>query len=127
MEDIKMKYFLTFLLCLIPFSASADWVQYETAENGDVYLYDNSQLHIDGRIITVLNRIKYRSSVMGAKSYESEMRIDCVERTQTITRSTFFNDENWKDAAMAPDTTEKPAVYIEMGSAAASLARLLCK
>lgn len=122
-----MRPALIVLFCTFPFSANADWIEYKTLENGDVYFYDPSQVVMDGNALRVLNRIRYRTSVMGAKSFESEIKLDCAGRTHALMSSTFFNDGNWQTPAMASNTREQPAKEIEDGSVADALATILCK
>lgn len=122
-----MRSVLTILLCMIPFTASAEWTQYKVMENGDEHYFDPTQVETEGNIVRVLSRVRYRTSVMGAKSYESEIKLNCLERTQSSVRSTFFNDENWKTPAMATNTREQPPVGIKAGSAVDSLAEILCE
>lgn len=121
-----MKKFAIILLCMFPLTANAEWVEYKTMENGDVYFFDNSRVNVEGAIVRVLNRTRYQTSLMGAESHESELKINCNDRTHAIVRNTFYNDKDWKTPAMAPDNIERPPAMIKPGSAIASLAHILC-
>ena len=64
---------------------------------------------------------------MGASSYQSLMKIDCSEYSETTLERTFYTDKNWTTPAMATDTKEKPKVSIHVNSATERLADILCK
>ena len=105
----------------------AEWIEYSTQENGDVYFFDNARVQKSGNLITVWNRVRYKSSVMGASSYQSFLSIDCSEYSETTLQSTFYTDKNWTNPAMATDTKRKPKVSINSNSATERLADIVCK
>ena len=74
----------------------------------------------------VWSRVRYKTSVMGAASYQSLLEIDCSERTERILQNTFFSDKHWEKPAMNTDMTEKPKRPIPKGSATARLSGILC-
>ena len=116
------------LILLLTFScnAMAEWVEYSTRANGDVFFFDDARVQRDGDLVNVWNRIRYKSSVMGASSYQSLIEIDCSENSETTLQSTFFNDKNWATPAMATDMMKKPKVSIKANSASQRLANILC-
>ncbi|WP_297766621.1 surface-adhesin E family protein [uncultured Muriicola sp.] len=105
----------------------AEWVEYSTRANGDVFFFDNARVQKDGNLVNVWNRIRYKSSVMGASSYQSLMEIDCSEYSETTLQRTFYSDKNWTNPAMATDTNKKPKVSINANSATQRLANILCQ
>lgn len=105
----------------------AGWVEYSTRANGDVYFFDDARVQKDGNLVNVWNRIRYKSSVMGAASYQSLIKIDCSEHAETTLQSTFYSDKNWTTPAMATNTRAKPTVSINANSATQRLADILCK
>ena len=117
------------LLLLLTFSsnAMAEWVKYSTAANGDVFYFDNARVQKDGKLVNVWNRIRYKSSVMGASSYQSFISIDCSEYSESTLQSTFYIDRDWTTPAMATDTKKKPKVYMDANSATQRLANILCQ
>ncbi|MBL93948.1 MAG: hypothetical protein CMF70_01430 [Magnetovibrio sp.] len=121
-----MKKSLLILLLTLSYNAKAEWVEYSTRENGDIYFFDNARVQKDDNLLNVWNRIRYRSSVMGAWSYQSLMKIDCSKHTETTLQSTFYNDKNWSTPAMATDSKEKPKVYINADSPTERLTEILC-
>ena len=116
------------LILLLTFScnAMAEWVEYSTRANGDVFFFDDARVQRDGDLVNVWNRIRYKSSVMGASSYQSFMQINCSEYSETTLQSTFYTDRNWTTPAMATDTKKKPKVSITANSATQRLANILC-
>ena len=104
----------------------AEWVEYTTRSNGDVYYYDDSRVEINGNQISVWSRIRFKTSVMAASSYESFLRLDCSENSETILQSTFYSDKNWNKPAMATNTNPKPKKYIKTNSATRQLINILC-
>ena len=122
-----MKYGLTIILLMLPWSAKAEWIEYATMGNGDVHFFDNSRIQKNGSLLKVWTRIRYKSSVMGASSYQSLMKIDCSEHTTITVQNTFYTDRGWKTPAMATDTTEKPKTNIKENSATDLLTDILCK
>ena len=121
-----MKKLLPILLLAFSCDALAEWVEYATRANGDVHFYDDARVEKDAQLVEVWNRVRYKTSVMGASSYESLLRIDCAERSETTLQSTFFSDRDWSNPAMATDTMEKPKMSIDANSATRRLADMLC-
>ena len=117
------------LILLLTFSCNtmAEWIEYSTRANGDVFYFDNARVQKDGNLVNVWSRVRYKSSVMGASSYQSLMKIDCSEHSETTLQRTFFTDKNWTIPAMATDTRHKPKVFITANSATERLANILCK
>ncbi len=117
------------LMLLLTFSCTtmAEWVEYLTRGNGDVFYFDNARVQKDGNLINVWHRVRYKSSVMGASSYESFIRIDCSEYSETTLQSTYYIDSDWTTPAMATDTQQKPKVYMDANSATQRLAEILCQ
>lgn len=64
---------------------------------------------------------------MAASSYQSLVRLDCTERSETIVQDTFFTDKDWVKPAMATNTNEKPTVPVTENSATQELMSILCK
>jgi hypothetical protein len=126
-EGMDMKKLPLILLLTFSCNTMAEWVEYSTRENGDVFFFDNARVEKNGDLVTVWNRVRYKTSVMGASSYQSLMRIDCSEFSETTLQRTFYSDENWTTPAMATDTREKPKVTINALSATERLANVLCK
>ena len=122
-----MKKLLLILLLTFSCNTLAEWVEYSTRANGDVYFFDDARVQKDGNLVKVWNRIRYKSSVMGASSYQSFMKIDCAEHSETTLQRTFYTDKNWTTPAMATDTKEKPKVSINTNSATERLANILCQ
>ena len=122
-----MKRLLLVGLLAFSCNAKAEWLEYLTAANGDVFFYDSARVHKAGDLVTVWSRIRYKTSVMAASSYERFIRIDCSAYSETTLQSTFFTDKNWSTPAMATDTKEKPEKNIAADSATQRLADLLCK
>ena len=105
----------------------AAWIEYSTGANGDVFYFDDARVEKRGNLVNVWNRIRYRTSVMGASSYQSLIKIDCSEYSETTLQRTFYTDKNWTTPAMATDTKKKPKVKISTNSASQRLADILCK
>jgi len=102
------------------------WRMYSQELNGDVYFFDNSRVKRIVNLQKVWNRVRYKTSVMGASSYQSLLEIDCSERTERILQNTYFSDKHWKKPAMNTDMTEKPKRLIAKGSATERLSEILC-
>ena len=117
------------LILLLTFSPNtmAEWVEYSTRPNGDVFFFDNARVQKNGNLVEVWNRVRYKTSVMAASSYQSFIRIDCSEYSETTLQSTFYTDKNWTNPAMATNTKAKPKVDITANSATERLADILCK
>ena len=105
----------------------AEWVEFATRTNGDVLFYDNARVQKDGDQVIVWNRVRYKTSVMGASSHESLLRIDCAERSEVTLQGTFYSDRDWTTPAMATNTKAKPKKSIKEKSATDQLADILCK
>ena len=123
----NLRKLLLILLLTCSFNAMAAWVEYSTGANGDVFYFDDARVQKNGNLVRVWNRIRYKTSVMGAASYQSMIEIDCAEFSETILQRTFYSDKNWTTPAMATDTRRKPKVAIKANSAAERLADVLCK
>ena len=121
-----MKQLLPIFLLTFSCNVMAEWVEYTTRSNGDVYYYDDSRVEINGNQISVWSRIRFKTSVMAASSYESFLRLDCSENSETILQSTFYSDKNWNKPAMATNTNPKPKKYIKANSATRQLINILC-
>lgn len=121
-----MNHFLLLFLLTFSCSSMAEWVAYFTKANGDIFFYDNTRVQKNEQHIHVWNRVRYKTSVMAASSYQSFMQIDCSERSTTTLQSTFYIDKHWTTPAMATDTKQKPKTPIVEQSATAQLANLLC-
>ncbi len=122
-----MRKLLLLLLLTFPCNAMAEWVEYSTAANGDVFYFDNARVQKDGNLVNVWNRVRYKSAVMGASSYQSFISIDCSEYSETTLQRTFYIDRDWTNPAMATDTKKKPKVYMDANSATQRLANILCQ
>jgi len=122
-----MKKILMLFLLIFSCSAMADWVEYSTRPNGDVFYFDKSRIEKSGDQISVWSRIRYKTSVMAASSYQSLIRLDCSENSETILQDTFFTDRDWTKPAMATNTNAKPKTHIKENSATSQLIPVLCK
>lgn len=122
-----MKQLLLIFLLTFSCNSMAEWVKYLTSTNGDIFFFDNSREQKKDNLVKVWNRVQYKSSVMAASSYQSLVKIDCSDYSETILQSTFYIDKNWSTPAMATNTKEKPKKYIEANSAMKHLANILCK
>ena len=122
-----MKKILFLFLITFSCSTMADWVEYSTMSNGDIVYFDSDRVEKIGNHINVWNRIRYKTSVMGASSYQSLLTIDCSQNSETIRQSTFFSDKEWTTPAMATNNKKKPEKPIKANSASERLAAILCK
>ena len=104
-----------------------EWRTYSQELNGDVYFFDASRVEASSNLRKVWSRIRYKTSVMGAQSYQSLLEIDCAGRTERVLQNTFFSDKHWKEPAMNTDITERPKRLIAAGSATERLSGILCK
>ncbi len=123
-----MKIYLT-IFSLLFFSTKAlpDWIEYKAMPNGNVHFYSGKSVQKqNNNIFEVESRIRYKTSLMGAFSYQRTVRIDCRTFSETTLRSTFFRDKNWSKPTMKPDATEKPKTVIIAASATEKLAIILC-
>ncbi len=117
-----------FFIFLLTFSNNsiAEWVEYSTRANGDVYFFDNTRVQMSANQVKVWNRIRYKTSIMGASSYQSLLKIECSNQAETTLQSTFYSDKDWSKPAMATNMQEKPKKHINKNSATKRLAELLC-
>lgn len=122
-----MKKLLPVFLLAFSCSAMAEWVEFSSMPNGDVYFYDNSRLETDGSQISLWTRVRYKTSIMGASSYQSFSRLDCSENSETTLQSTFYSDKNWNKQAMATNMKPKPKKLVVPDSAMGLLIDILCK
>lgn len=122
-----MKKLLTVILLALSSSVMAEWIEYSTKPNGDVFFYDNSRVEQNGEQITVWMRIRYKRSVMAASSYQSFLSLDCAENSETVLQSTFYTDKDWNKPAMATNTNAKPKTSIVANSPTMQLLSILCK
>ena len=121
-----MRQLLFILLLGFSNNSIAAWVEYSTRTNGDVYFYDDNRVQKDENQIKVWNRILYKTSIMGASSHQSLLKIDCANQTETTLQSTFYSDKDWSKPAMATNMKEKPKKSINKNSATKLLADILC-
>ena len=122
-----MKQLLTIFLLTFSCSTLAEWVEFSTRPNGDIYFYDKSRVEMDDKQISVWTRVRYKTSIMAASSYQSLLRVDCSENSETILQSTFFTDKDWSEPAMATNTKPKPKTYVKENSPTALLMSILCE
>lgn len=122
-----MKQLLTIFLLTFSSGVMAEWIEFSTRANGDVFFYDNARVEKNGNEISVWTRVRYKTSVMAASSYQNLLKLDCSENSETILQSTFFTDSAWTKPAMATNTTAKPKTYIKENSATNQLISILCK
>ena len=122
-----MKQLLLILLLTFSRGVLAEWTEFSTASNGDVFYFDNARVERNGNKISVWTRVKYKTSVMAASSYQSLQKLDCSENSETILQSTFFTDKNWSKPAMATNTYAKPKTSVKENSATKRLISILCK
>ena len=121
-----MKRLIPVILLAFSGSASAEWIEYSTRANGDEHFYDNSRVETTKSVVTVWTRIRYKTSVMAASSYQSLLRLDCAESSETVVQSTFYTDKDWSKPAMATNTNEKPKTSVAENSATDMLMTILC-
>jgi len=105
----------------------AEWVEYSIRPNGDVFYYDDARVKKNGNQISVWSRILYKTSLMGAFSYQSLLKIDCLEKFETNLQHTFYSDKHWTTLAMATNTKPKRKKPIKKNSATQQLADIVCK
>jgi len=122
-----MKQFLLVLLLTSSSNLMAEWVEFSTRSNGDVYFFDDARVERDGSQINVWTRIRYKTSVMAASSYQSNIRLDCTEKSETTLQSTFYTDKNWDTPAMATNFNAKPKKKVRPNSVTWRLVDILCK
>ena len=122
-----MKQGVFLILFTFSCGAMADWVEYATRSNGDVFSFDAARVQKADDQVNVWSRIRYKTSVMGAASQQSHLEIDCTEQSEKTLQSTFFSDKAWTTPAMATNTRPKPSKKIKSNSATEQLAELLCQ
>ena len=91
------------------------------------FFYDNARVEKNGTQISVWTRVRFKRSVMAASSYQSLLRLDCSEYSETVLQSTFYTDKDWNTPAMATNTNVKPKKIIKESSATGQLVKILCK
>ncbi len=123
---LQMKQIILISLLTFSSTALAQWIEFSTKSNGDVYFYDDARVEKKGNEISVWTRIRYKTSVMAASSYQSLVKLNCVENSETILQSTFFTDKDWVKPAMATNTNAKPKTYAKENSATQQLISILC-
>ena len=121
-----MKQLPLIFLLAFSCSAKAEWIEYSIQSNGDIHYFDNARVDRDGSEVSVWTRVRFKTSVMAASSYQSLLRLGCAENSETVLQSTFFTDSEWRTPAMATNTHAKPRKAIEEGSATRQLADILC-
>ena len=116
-------------LALLTFSCHsiAEWVEYSTRPNGDIFYFDDARVEKNGNQISVWNRILYKTSLMGAFSYQSLLKIDCSEKSEITVQHTFYSDKHWTTPAMATNTKPKRKNHIKKNSATQQLADIVCR
>ena len=122
-----MKKLVSIILLTFSCSAIAEWVEFSTRSNGDVFFYDSARVEKNGREISVWTRIRYKTSVMAASSYQSLLKLDCAEKSETILQDTFYTDKDWTKPAMATNTNVKPAKSVKENLPTYELLSILCK
>lgn len=121
-----MKRILLPMLLACSGNVMADWIEFSTRGNGDVYFYDKARINKEGSLVTVWTRVRYKTSVMAASSYQSLVRINCAEQSEVIVQHTFFTDKDWTKPAMATNTNEKPKIKVQQNTASALLVDKVC-
>ncbi len=124
--DLNMKQLLTILLVFFSSTVTAEWIEYSTKSNGDVFLFDSERVEKNGNEITIWTRVRFKTSIMAASSYQSLIKIDCSENSVIEVQSTFYTDRDWIKPAMATNTNEKPKTAIKQNSETQQLADILC-
>ena len=126
---MKKIIFIKFIIILsfnLNANANANWIIYFSKPNGDIYYYDDKRMEKKINFILVWNRIKYKTSVMGALSYQSLIKIDCEKYKETTLQNTFFIDKNWKNPAMSTNKMETSMIKITKNSHTMILKNKLC-
>jgi len=121
-----MKKLLPILLLTVSSNTVAEWIEYSTRPNGDVYFYDDTRVDTSNNQITVWSRVRYKTSIMAASSYQSLLRLNCTANSETELQSTFYTDKDWNTPAMATNTNVKPERAIKASSASEELLTILC-
>lgn len=120
-------WLLAIFLLTISSSSMAEWVEYSTMPNRDVFFYDNARVERKDNQITVWTRIRYKTSVMAASSYQSFSKLNCTENSETLLQSTFYTDRDWKQPAMTTNMNAKQKILLKPGFANWPLVVILCK
>ena len=79
-----MNKLLSILLLAFSCNAMAEWIEYTTRPNGDIYFFDDARVEKSSNEISVWTRIRYKTSVMAASSYQSFLKLDCSRKTETV-------------------------------------------
>lgn len=131
MSAIALFGFYFTVAVLVPcepaLAENSTWRIYSEEPNGDVYFFDEARLELNSHSRRVWTRIRYKTSVMGASTYQSLLEIRCDERTEKTLQRTFFSDRKWEVPAMSTDMKEKPKRPIVDGSATDRLSIILCE
>lgn len=123
---LHMKKLVLIFLLACTFSVQAEWVEFSTKSNGDVFYFDNTRVENNGNEISVWIRVRYKTSIMAASSYQSLLRLDCSENSETVLQSTYFTDKDWAKPAMETNTNAKPKTVVAQNSATEQLIGILC-
>ncbi|MEL6769389.1 MAG: surface-adhesin E family protein [Pseudomonadota bacterium] len=130
-KNREFLLFFSLALAAVGSASLADqakgWDVYFEEGNGNTHFFDSERVETRSDTHTVWTRIRYKTSVMGASSYEGLVEIDCAQRTERTLQRTFFSDRHWEEPAMSTDMTAKPTRPIAEGSAAAHLSGVLCE
>jgi len=121
-----MKLILSIILLTFSCHSMAEWVEYSIKSNGDVLFYDDARVEKSGSQISVWTRVRFKTSVMAASSYQSYLRLDCSDNSETVVQSTFYTDKDWNIPAMATNMNEKPKTMVKPESATGKLISMLC-
>jgi len=121
-----MKHLLFLFLLIFSTDLMSEWVEYLNKTNGDVLFYDKASVQKNGNLVSVWNRIQFKTSVMGASSFQNHLKIDCFEHSETTLQRTFYSDKDWTTPTMSTDYKQKPKKHIEENSATEYLANILC-
>jgi len=122
-----MKKLILIFVLTFSSGAMAEWIEYSVRSNGDVHFFDNTRVERDGKQISVWTRVRYKTSIMAAASYQNLLRLDCSENSETILQDTFYTDKDWTKPAMATNSNPKPKKSIKPNSATMLLVGILCK
>jgi len=123
---LHMKKLVLIFPLACTFSVQAEWVEFSTKSNGDVFYFDNTRVENNGNEISVWIRVRYKTSIMAASSYQSLLRLDCSENSETVLQSTYFTDKDWAKPAMETNTNAKPKTVVAQNSATEQLIGILC-
>jgi len=121
-----MKHLLPIFLLTFSCNATAEWVEYSTRKNGDVFFFDDARVEKNDGQLSVWTRVRYKTSIMGASSYQSKLSLDCNEQSETVLQSTFYSDSDWNTPAMATNYNAKPKKPVGPDSATRELVDILC-